>query len=81
MNELEKRVTIDSQELHPFLPHINSLLHNALLTFKVAETPDLTPAKEFEKEYIAPGKIMEKQWRFKPTTQKPGRKKKGLVLR
>ena len=73
-------VTIDNTSVHSSLPHINSLLHNAVLTCTAAMSTD-TPVQPFKSEKIAPNKKMEHQWRFLKTTKTPGRKKKGLVLR
>ena len=73
-------VTLDNTSVHPFLPHINSLLHNAVLACTSAMPTD-TPIQHFKSETIASNKKMEHQWRFLKTTKTPGRKKKGLVLR
>ena len=73
-------VTLDNTSVHSFLPHINSLLHNAVLTCTSAMSTD-THVEQFKSEKIAPNKKMEHQWRFLKTTKPPGRKKKGLILR
>ncbi len=79
LKELEQTVTRENTLVHPFLPHINSLLHNAVLTCRAAST-DINQTA-FKGEKIAPGKKIEHQWCFKKTTNTPGRKKKGTVLR
>lgn len=73
-------VTLDNTSVHSFLPHINSLLHNAVLTCTSAMSTD-TLVQQFQSDKIAPNKKMEHQWRFQKTTKPPGRKKKGLILR
>ena len=78
MKELGEMVTFDNKPIHPILPHINSLLQNAILSCKVSLEKY---EGEFEKENIAPNQKLEHQWRFKQTSQPPGRKKKGHVLR
>ena len=82
LKELEATVTYENTAIYPYLTHINSLLHNAVLTCRAAATECHCQAKiESEKEFVAPGKKMEHQWRFKQTSRTPGRKKKGVILR
>lgn len=81
MNQLEKSVTMENKEIHSYLPHINSLLHNAVLTCTAVESSTSFTGDNFKSEQIAPNKKLEHQWRFKPTTAAPGRKKKGLIFR
>ena len=74
-------MTMENTFVHSFLPHINSLLHSAVLTCKAASSSNsMVPSTEFQGENIAPYKNMEHQWRFKQTGKAPGRKK-GNVLR
>lgn len=77
MKELEEIVTLDNKCIHSVLPHVNSLLQNAILTCKASDKP----VEDFAKENIAPNKKLEPQWQFQQTSRAPGRKKKGLVLR
>lgn len=81
MKELERTVTLENASVHTFLPHINSLLHNAVLTCTAAMSTDTSHTEQFKSEKIASNKKLEHQWRFQKTTKAPGRKKKGLVLR
>ena len=81
MDQLEKAVTIENSAVHSYLPHINSLLHNAVLTCAAVESTDSTPAESFNSEPIASNKNLEHQWRFKKTTEAPGRKKRGQIFR
>ena len=88
VKNLEEIVTIENTALHSILPHINSLLHNAVLTCKATMSQGTATmsskqgsSQMFESEKIAPNKKLDHQWRFKPTTKAPGRKKTGLVLR
>lgn len=71
MEELEQMITFDNKSVHSVLPHVNSLLHSAILACK-ASTVDIM--ENFEKENIAPNKNMDHQWRFQRTSQQPGRK-------
>ena len=80
MKELENAVTLENTPIHAVLPHINSLLHNAVLTCTAAVSSD-TSCTQFKSDKIASNKKMEHQWRFQSTTKAPGRKKKGLILR
>lgn len=78
---LQDIVTIENTGVHSVLPHVNSLLHSAILACKAASlSSTVFHSNEFEGENIAAGKNMEHQWRFKQTTKTPGRKK-GNVLR
>ncbi len=78
MEELEKIITLSNKSVHPVLPHVNSLLHSAILACKAST---VETREEFEKENIAPNKNMDHQWRFQKTSQPPGRKKRGQILR
>ena len=80
LKQLEETVIMENTFVHSFLPHINSLLHSAVLTCKAASSSNsMVPSTEFQGENIAPYKSMEHQWRFKQTGKAPGRKK-GNVL-
>ena len=81
LEQLKETVTMENTFVHSFLPHINSLLHSAVLACKAASSSNSTvPSTEFQGELkIAPNKNMEHQWRFKQTGKAPGRKKKGNV--
>ena len=85
LQEIGERVAKDTQKLLPYLQHINSLLTNALLKCKVVDDDENacnTPTKPFlNKQYIAPGKCPEHQWKFQKTTKTPGRKKAVCTLR
>lgn len=72
-------VTITNKFVHPVLPHINSLLHNAILACKASDVECSTG--EFEKENIPANKKMDHQWRFQATAKAPGRKKQGQILK
>ena len=78
MEELEKTITFNNKYVHPVLPHINSLLHSAILACKASTVENIV---EFEKENIAPNQKMEHQWRFQKTSKQPGRKKHGQIFR
>ena len=79
--ELQEAVTPENKKLHHLLPHINSLLQQAVLNIRAVTTSQVQPATSIDGEKIASGKILEHRWRFHKTTKDPGRKKKGLVLR
>lgn len=87
IQELEKCVRLENEEVVRHLDHINSLLNKAVLTCKasLATPTSPLPAKLLEtKEYIAPGQNLQQQPRgkgFSKTTLTPGRKRNGLVLR
>ena len=77
---LQHIVTIENTGVHSVLPHVNSLLHSAILACKAASlSSTVFHSNESESENIAAGKNMEHQWRFKQTTKTPGHKK-GNVL-
>ena len=83
VKSLEEIITIENTSIHSVLPHINSLLHNAVLSCRAAMSSVTceAPPKPFEGEMLPPNKSLEHQWRFKATSKAPGRKKSGLVLR
>ena len=85
VQELQKVVTLDNNPVLEHLDHINSLLHNALLTCRAAITVPAEQTKKkslINKEYIAPGQNLQHQHRsFPKTTQLSGRKRNGLVLK
>ncbi len=67
MKELERTVVLENATIHAVLPHINSLLHNAVLTCTAAMSVDTSCAEQFKSEKIAPNQKWW-QWRFKKTT-------------
>ena len=76
--------TLENKPVLNHLDHINSLLHNAVLKYRAAiKVPaDHPKTPLIKKDYIAPGQNLQHQsQRFTKTTQAPGRKKTGLVLR
>ena len=84
--ELEQYVTKENPLVWPYLDHINSHLHNAVLACKAATTcsshhQQAASTSFTPKEAVAPGKKMEHQWRFIKTTKPPGCRKAGIVLR
>ena len=81
MKELERMVTLENNSVHAFLPHINSLLHNAVLTCTAAVSTELPCTEQFKNDVIPSNKKMEHQWQFQKTTKAPGRKKKGLIFK
>lgn len=82
MKELEDAVTLENTHIHAVLPHINSLLHNAVLACRSMASSDMSPMPtQFRSDKIPSNKNMEHQWRFQPTTKAPGRKKKGQIFR
>ena len=81
IQELQQMMSQNNEAVLQHLDHINSLLHNAVLTCKAA-TISVTPDEPFEKQdQFAPGQKLQHQWRFSQTTKTPGRKKRGTVLR
>ena len=81
LEQLKETVTMENTFVHSFLPHINSLLHSAVLTCKAASSSNsMVPSTEFQGEKIAPNKNMEHQWRFKQTGKAPGRKKRECTM-
>ena len=86
IHELQSTVTSENTAVFPFLKHVNSLLHNAVLTCKAASSQNggsTQPTISFksEAEDIAPEIRPEHQWRFKPTSKPPGHKCKGMIFR
>ena len=71
---------IENTAVHPYLSHINSLLHNAVLTYKAAMSLDYSDVVGFKGDNIAANKNLDHQRTFKKTTKTPGRKRKGLVF-
>ena len=83
MGELQEQVTQQNEAVLPYLKHINALLQQAVTTCKAALNTE-PPSHKRElpiKEFIAPGKNCNHQWRFRQTSKTPGRKKSGLILR
>lgn len=85
IQELEKYVRLDNDQVVQQLDHINSLLNKAVFTCKASLATSTSPqsSKPLKaKEYIAPGQNLQQQPRgFSKTTLTPGRKRNGLVLR
>ena len=78
LKQLEETVTMENTFVHSFLPHINSLLHSAVLTCKAASSSNsMVPSTEFQGENIAPNKI----WNISGDLNKLGKhleEKKGM---
>ena len=79
MRTLEDTITTENTAVHPYLSHINSLLHNAM-TCKAAMSLDSLDVVGFKGDNIAANKNLDHQLTFKKTTKTPGRKIKGLVF-
>ena len=80
LRELQFKVTLQSDAVLPYLPHINALLQRAVSVCIAAENTTNATTQLLEKqETIHPGQTKELQWRFKQTAKSPGRS--GLVLR
>ena len=82
LNKLQGFLTEDSEALHESLPHINSLLRNAVSSCEAAlqiQTQDEETQPFMNKENVAAGKKMELQPRFSATSAGPGRKKKSTL--
>ena len=66
----------------PYLDHINSCLHKAILSCRAAIESEHNPQATFPTpEKIPATKKQEHQWRFQKTTKTSGRKRNGLILR
>ena len=85
IQELEKCVRLEHDQVVQQLDHINSLLNKAVLRCKasLATSTSPLPSKPLDTmEYITPGQNLQQQQKgFSKTTLTPGRKKNGLVLR
>ena len=83
LREIGENLTKHSHNLTPYLPHINSMLSNVLLKCKLAGSEETcSDLSDFSnKQFIAPGKCNERQWRFEKTSRTPGRKKNPSILR
>ena len=70
-------------QLAQYFAHINSMLTSVLLKCKLAGSEETSPGISdlSDKQYIAPGKCNEHQWRFEKTVKTPGRKKNPSILR
>ena len=77
IQELERSVVPDNTGVIQCIEHINAVL--ACRAAKAQDEPLVSTAFVL-KDKIHPGQKAEHQWRFKPTSSKPGRKK-GLTLR
>lgn len=62
--ELDKKLQEDNEFLSPHLPHINSHLYNAVLACRAAECEQERTPEFKNKQFVAPGKKSEQQWRF-----------------
>ena len=70
LQDIDTNHTIENTGVHSVLPHVNSLLHSAILACKAASlSSTVFHSNEFEGENITAGKNMEHQWRFKQTTK------------
>ena len=79
--ELEKQVSENASLIATSLPHINALLHNAVLACKTAVDKSSTLPPSFtNKQDIPPHKNSEHQWKFTKTNKTAGRKRKGNAL-
>ena len=54
MKELEMSITLENTPVHSFLPHINSLLHNAELTCTDTMPSETSCTEQFKSKKIAP---------------------------
>lgn len=72
-------VTLENTAVHQYLKSLNSLLYKAVVMTRAA-TDVSVPAYPVT-EPVAAGKKNETQPRFQSTTKKPGRKRKGNVLK
>ena len=79
LSQLGARLTEQNPSIHPYLKSINALLLKAELTAESAMSDEV--AQYLVNEVVAPGKKNEVQLRFHATTKKPGRKRKGNVLK
>ena len=79
MKTLEDTITAENTAVHPYLSHINSLLHNAVLTCKAAMSLDSSDVVGFKGDNIAANKNLDHQW-----TQKDNKdtreEEKGLAF-
>ena len=83
LKEIDESVTKYSHQLAPYFAHINSMLTSVLLKYKLVGSEETSPdISDFSnKQYVAPGKCTEHQWRFEKTSRTPGRKKNPSILR
>ena len=83
IQELERSVVPDNTGVIQCIEHINAHIDNAVSACRAAKAQDeplISIATAFVlKDKIHPGQKAEHQWRFKPTSSKPGRKK-GLTF-
>ena len=60
LKDLNDMVSAENTCIHPFLPHINSLLNNAILTCKAAVLPNTSiDVVSFVSDKIAANKLLE----------------------
>ena len=66
IKELEKTVTLENTPVHYFLHHINSLLHNVVLTSTAVMSSETSCTEQFTSEKKAPNKKVAHQRRGIP---------------
>ena len=70
--ELQEPVTLENNGIHHMLPHIISLLQQAVLNIRAVTSAQVQPDISFDGEKVAPGKNLEHQQK---KTKHPGRKR------
>ena len=83
IRQLQMQVTPQNAAVLPYIEHINALLQKAVVTCKAAKKTEPPSSQQvlLNKEFIAPGKNSDHQWRFKQTSKTPGRKRNGSTLK
>ena len=79
--ELKEQVDKNVTLIAPYLPYINSHLHNAVLACRAAQDKSSTPSSSFTNKQHISSRKNEHQWRLTKTNKTPGRKRKGATLK
>ena len=69
IQELQETVNLSNKTVLPYLPHINALLLQTVTVCRVAEKSTVQQHHLTVKDFIPPGKTVDRQWRFKQTAK------------
>ena len=78
---MQLHINTNSNQVIPYLDHINALLHQAVATCKAATQVSKPVDSLTKKEKVPPGKSVEHQWRFKKNSKITWKKKEWKCVK
>ena len=78
--DIEKELQENPSTIGRHINHINAHLHNALLACRAANQNAENIRPFSNREFVAPGRKMQHQWRFSATKKTPGRKRSVNIM-